>query len=383
MKRQKPRDGLKVGVTLYLRGGAQSLWENGIFQNCFFLIMLLNKSPLVGQTFIVNGGPGKADDTGDFLALAPAPMIGLDEAMQQLDVIIELSAQLDPKWGADFKARGGRIVGMRVANDYVIDIERAIFDRPHGLLMSGTPYDVIWTLPAFEKTCHSYYEFGLRAPVTAMQHLWSPVLLERSLAQLKPARKFSYTPGRKRWRLAILEPNICMVKTAHLPMVLCDVAHRQDPNFIEYLRVFNAMELKEQKIFVDFARGLDLVRHGIATFEPRFATYEIMTKQADGIVAHSWENQQNYVYYEALYGGYPLIHNSTLLGGCGYYYPEFDCNEGALALRQAFDEHDGRLEDYRRDARAFLATLDPESDRNVAAYTEALASLFKTAAHKP
>ena len=38
---------LKVGVTIFLRKGQQSLWENGIFQNCFFMVMLLNKSPLV------------------------------------------------------------------------------------------------------------------------------------------------------------------------------------------------------------------------------------------------------------------------------------------------------------------------------------------------
>jgi hypothetical protein len=376
MKRPKQPKRLKVGVTLYLRSGQQSLWENGIFQNCFFLIMLLNKSPLVERAYIVNGGEGKPEEATEFLAMAPAPVIDLDTAMQQLDVVIELSAQLNPAWATSFRERGGRVVGMRVANDYVIDIERMIFDLPHGMLMSGTPYDAVWTLPAFEKTCLSYYKTGLRAPVTAMQHLWSPVLVERSVAALTPARRFGYAPGRKRWRLAILEPNICMVKTAHLPMLLCDVAHRQDPDFIEYLRVYNAMSLKEQKIFVDFARGLDLVRHGVATFEPRSATYEIMTTTADAIVAHHWENAQNYIYYEALHGGYPLIHNSTLLGGCGYYYPDFDCDEGALALRQAFHEHDGRLADYQSAARTFIETLNPESDRNIASYGAALSDLF-------
>jgi hypothetical protein len=265
---------------------------------------------------------------------------------------------------------------MRVANDYVIDIERMIFDRPHGMLISGTPYDAVWTLPAFEKTCSSYYRTAFRAPVMAMQHLWSPILLERSVAALSPARQFGYAPGRQRWRLAILEPNICMVKTAQLPMLVCDVAHRQDPSFIEYLRVYNAMALKEHAEFVAFSRSLDLVRHGIATFEARYATYEIMTAQADAIIAHHWENAQNYIYYEALYGGYPLIHNSTLLGGCGYYYPDFDCDQGALALRQAFREHDDQLAAYEERARTFLETLNPESDRNVAAYGAALFDLF-------
>jgi hypothetical protein len=375
MKRPRKRK-LKVGVTLFIRQGQQSLWENGIFQNCYFLLLLLQKSPLVDKAFIVNGGDGDPAEAADFLKLAPAPVIDLDTAQRDLDVVIELSAQLNPDWGRAFKARGGRIVGMRVANDYVIDIERMIFKLPNATVVSGAPYDEIWTLPAFEATCAEYYRTTLRAPVRVMQHLWSPLLLDRAAAEAKPGQTFDYQPGRERWRLAILEPNICSVKTAHLPMMICDIAHRRDPGFIEYLRVYNAMALKERSIFVQFARSLDLVRHGIATFEPRFPLFEVMGDQADAIVAHSWENEQNYLYYEALHGGYPLIHNSRFLADCGYHYPDFDCDEGASALREAFAAHDGSLDDYRRRARTFLQRLDPESDRNVAAYSEALSSLF-------
>jgi hypothetical protein len=377
MKSPKDKKGrLTVGVTIYLREGQQSLWENGIFQNCYFLLMLLNKSPLIKKAFLVNGGPGKPGEAGDFLALAPAPVIDFDTAMQELDVIIELSAQLNNDWAAKFREKGGRVVGMHVANDYVIDIERIIFDLPPGHLMPGTPYDVIWTLPAFKKTCYSYYKVGLRAPVNVMQHLWSPVLLDRSVEALTPAGSFGYVPGRKRWRLAILEPNICMVKTAQLPMLLCEMAHRAEPTFIERMLVFNSMQLKERKPFVDFALGLDLVRHGISLFEPRQPVYEIMTSSAEAVISHHWENGQNYVYYEALHGGYPLIHNSRFIGGCGYYYPDFDCDEGALALRQAFHSHDRELETYKRNARAFLEQLNPESERNVTSYSAALQSLF-------
>jgi hypothetical protein len=375
--RKPRRKRLRVGVTLFIRKGQQSLWENGIFQNCFFLIQLLNRSPLVEKAFIVNGGDGDPAEATDFLALAPAPVIDYATAHRELDVIIELSAQLDLGWATQFREGGRRIVGMRVANDYVIDIERMIFNQPNATLVTGVPYDVLWTLPAFEKTCRSYYQASMRAPVTVMQHLWSPFLLERSFAATRPGETFAYRPGRRRWRLAILEPNICSVKAAHIPMLVCEMAHRQDPNLTEYLRVYNAMAMKERSQFVLFARSLDLVLQGIATFEPRLPIFDILMDQADAVVAHSWENEQNYLYYEALYGGYPLIHNSTLLGDCGYYYPLFDCAEGALALRQAFNVHDGELDDYRRRASAFLATLDPESERNVAAYGAALSGLFE------
>ena len=150
-------------MTLFLREGQQSLWENGIFQNCYFLLLALQKSPHIERCFIVNGGPGDPAQAGGFLATAPAPVIDLSTAMETLDIVIELSAQLAPAWGQQFVEKGGRIVGMRVANDFFIDNERMVFGMPPAMLMSCVPYHEIWTLPSFVRTCASYYQTGFRA----------------------------------------------------------------------------------------------------------------------------------------------------------------------------------------------------------------------------
>jgi hypothetical protein len=166
-------------------------------------------------------------------------------------------------------------------------------------------------------------------------------------ATLTNGETFGYKPGRKKWRLGIFEPNICMVKTSHLPMLLVDVAHRANPRMIELLRVYNTFHMKDHVTFVGFANSLDIVRHGLATFEGRFPVYQCLSSQVDAVVCHQWENGQNYLYYEALHGGYPLIHNSTFIDDCGYFYPGFDCEEGGLALMQAFAQHDADLANYR------------------------------------
>ena len=370
--RSKTTRKLRAGVTIFIREGEQSLWENGIFQNSHFLLMLLERSPLIERCFVVNGGPGSPEKTPSFLADAVAPVISMDEAMDQLDLIIELSAQLDPLWVRAFKAKGGHCIGMRVANDYIIDIERMIYNLPHGLLFSGSPYDQIWTLPAFVETNKAYYEVGARAPVRAMQHLWSPMLLERALADRPDQDLWGYRPGRKKWRLSIIEPNIFTVKTCHLPLLACEEAYRRNPGAIEAVRAHNTMQLKEHEAFVQFACSLDIVQHGIATFEPRIPIFEVLTRHGDAIVSHHWHNAQNYVYYEALYGGYPLIHNSDLLAGCGYRYDNFDSEDGGLAILQAHASHDAGLDGYRADAAKLLAQLDPVNPANIAAYTAAI-----------
>ncbi|WP_308727092.1 DUF2827 domain-containing protein [Burkholderia cepacia] len=360
-------------MTLFVRNGAQSIWENGIFQNCYFLAELLSCSPLVKEVCLVNGNGGTPESGSAFLALAPVPVVDLNRAMDTLDVVIEMSAQLNPDWTQGFRARGGRLVAMRVANDYVIDIERMTHDLPSGLLALGSPYHAVWTLPAFERTCAPYYEMVLNAPVRAMPHLWGPELLETTLGDAAPS--FQYVPGRQRWRVAIVEPNLCMVKSSHLPMLVVDLAHRQDPTFIDHLKVHNAMALKDDPRFVSFARSLDLVCHGKATVESRVPIFELMN-HTEAIVSHHWENGQNYLYYEVLYGGYPLIHNSDWLLGCGYRYANFDCQGGATALRRAFAEHDEQADDYRREARAFLTQLHPHERGNVERYTEAIEALY-------
>lgn len=362
--------GLKVGVTIFLREGTQSLWENGIFQNAGFLLMLLNESRVFSKTFLVNGGPGIADGSKDIMANSPAPIISMDEAMNELDVIIELSAQLNPDWARDFKNRGGTVIGMRVASDFILDSERMAYNMEPAGLMSKVPYDEIWTLPAFAKTCASYYQFGYSAPVRVMQHLWSPTLVDRSAREI--GKPFAYKPGSKRWRIAVLEPNICSVKTSHLPMLLSDYAYRLDPNSIQHLYVFNAIALKEHAGFVNYARSLKIVQHGIGTFEGRLPVFQIMTELADAVVSHHWENGQNYLYYEMLHGGYPLIHNSAFLGSCGYRYNDYDPEDGALALLRAKAEHDLNLDSYRAEARDFVKTLDPLNPINIRNYENAI-----------
>jgi Protein of unknown function (DUF2827) len=369
---------LRVGVSIFVRKGEQSLWENGIFQNCIFLVMLLLRSPLVeSASLVAGGGDGELADAKNFLADSPVPVIDMNEAASTLDVMIEMSAQLAREWVVGFRERGGKIVSMRVGNDYVIDIERMIFDKPHGVLITAAPYHEVWTLPEYEKSCVSYFGSTFRAPVRIVPHLWSPLVLEREVERLPQELTFGYRPGRQRWRAGIFEPNICMVKTSFVPLMSCEAAHRANPRMLEHIWAYNTFHLKEHANFNGFAGSLDIVRHGIASFEGRFPFCREVAEKVDVIVSHHWENAQNYVYYEALSGGYPLIHNSHLLGDCGYRYHDFDCEDGGRALQRAYEGHDANLDAYRRTANAFLRGLEPENEANIRIYSDAIAALYQ------
>ena len=369
------REKLKVGVTLMVREGFQSVWENGIFQNCAFLVQLLKQSPAVEWAVIVNPSGIKPNDAMMFNDLG-LDIISLDHAMETLDVVIEMSAMIDDHWVIEFKKRGGKYAWMRVGNDYVIDIERAMFNKPSGALCGDKPYDQVWTIPEYENSCKDYFSITARAPVKFLPHLWTPMFFQKGIDTLPNDKKFGYQPGRKNWRVCVFEPNVCMVKTSYIPMFLIEEAYRAKPEFLDSVRLCNTMHLKDNGKFAAMANRLDYVNHGLVSYEGRFAVYEYMAHYGDAIVSHQWENAQNYLYYEALYGGYPLIHNSPIIQKYGYYYPDFDCQAGGQVLLDAFAHHDERLEDYKRDGQELLATLDVDSPVYIEIYTRELLSLF-------
>jgi hypothetical protein len=96
------KDGkLRIGVSIYVRKGEQSMWENGIYHNCLFLVMFVAHLPWTGQTFLAaGGGDGGPDDAKQFLIDFPVPVVDVSTAMSELDVMIEMSAQLDRAWGS-------------------------------------------------------------------------------------------------------------------------------------------------------------------------------------------------------------------------------------------------------------------------------------------
>ena len=98
------------------------------------------------------------------------------------------------------------------------------------------------------------------------------------------------------------------------------------------------------------------------TLEPRFVGLEFLANHADAVVTHHWENGLNYLFYETLWGDYPLVHNSEFLDGLGYLYASFDAEEGAAALLDAKARHDDELDHRRFRAAELFARLDPTAE---------------------
>lgn len=368
MHNQSP---LRIGVSLHYRDDQQSIWENGIFQNCFFLIQMLKKMPGVEYTcLLIDREVSISLPDSLWMDELNIPVLGLNDGMETLNVVIEMSALLPDDWAHSFREKGGRYYWMRVGNDYFLDVERAVYNQSPASLVSDKIYDAIWTLPEYENSCKDYFELASRAPVIIVPHLWTPYFLERGISQLPANQKYSFVPGKERWRVAVMEPNISMVKTSLIPMLAIEKAYRNNPLFLERARICNALTIKEHPDFVLFAQSLNIVRHGLTSFEGRFPTPWFMASEADAVVSHHWENGQNYLYYELLYGGYPLIHNSSFLGDCGYRYEGFDATQAADKLLEAYHTHHIRGTEQKLSWCSLENNLSIDNESNIVIYKQ-------------
>jgi Protein of unknown function (DUF2827) len=393
---------MKIGITYFAQKNIEmvnSIWSNGANQNIFFLYHLFKQSPLVEEVYIVNGGDGKAIPPG-IQQDQNVPLTEFVDVADQLDVFIEAGAQISPDQAIRVQAHGGVVIGYRCGNDYVMDVERICFGRPSGAIFNGTPFDVIWTHAQHMNTCKDFWEIGLRAPVVLVPHVWAPYFVDRAAREVKQLPGdlvFGYEENLRRQQAAKaaanvnplipdktplqkrtgnFEPNVNVVKCSLTPLLVCEAAMRARPELWKTMFFGNTEHLKEHVTFKSIALQLDIVQKQKASFEARFPLPVFLAQYVDIVLAHQWENALNYLYYDALYGHYPLVHNSHFLKDIGYYYEGFDAQAGGRALIRAATEHDQNLEAYGKQCDAFLHSRSIYNQTNIDDHVSKLVTML-------
>lgn len=370
-----------IGITFFAsQDPRHTIWSNGTLQNVLFLALMLRASGQAGEIWLINGGD--ADTLPPWLRLAGLDfnLVRFEQVSDQIDVLIEGGAQVQPAQARLIHERKGVVVAYRCGNDYIMDAERICFDLPPGPMFNGSYFDEIWTQPQHETMCRSFWELGLRAPVRVMPHIWSPAfiqLMANNLQKAEPDAVFGYQPGTRSKRIGIFEPNLNVIKTFITPLLICEAAYRQTPSALREVYITNTTDLTEHPTFQNLVQSTELHRDRIISFEARYSLPLFLARFADVVVSHQWENGLNYLYYDVLFGGYPLVHNSPFLRHVGYYYPDFDAQQGAAALLDAIDHHDQNLDDYRRQANAHLGKVDIAHPENQACHMQRLMDLLQ------
>lgn len=364
----------RIAVTWFLRE-KESIWNNGAAQNMVFLHRCLQRTG--AEVIAVNAGHDVPPDDGLMLRDLGIEFARLaDVEWRTVDLLIEGAGQIGPDLARRVHDCGGKVIGYKFGNAYVIDLERMLFDKPSGAIVNGTRYDEIWSTSQHLHTCGAMWEVVYRCPVRIVPHIWEPLFVEKAAREFTGGLEWGYKPRPGPKRVAVFEPNINVVKSCIVPLLACEVAHRKRPAAIGDVYLTNATKINEHLTFRTMSLSLDIAKAGKVSAEGRFNTPWFLAKHADVVVSHQWENDLNYLWYDVLHGRYPLVHNSPALpDGVGYYYDGFDCVDAGETLLEAIEEHDADADAYNRRAGAFLATVDGSAGQNVQAHKRAVESL--------
>ena len=367
---------LNIGITVCIQQENESIWTNGIKQNAIFLARTFLNSKKNYNVYIVN--TSNIPITGNLgWDKEKYKTVQINDIKDQLDIIFPLGGSLSVEFTEYFRNRGCKVVPYNCGNEYIISMENVLFGRGERKL-SYPIVDQVWSIPQMENTNKHYWRIFNRAETITIPFVWNSMFLDEHIQELKNQGKDPfYKPSNNPKRISIFEPNINVYKYAMYPLLIIEDLYREKPELIKQVRVTNTQKIRTHVEFVHLMNQLDIVKDKKATFENRYPIAWFLAEHTDIVVSHQWENALNYAYLDAIYMGYPLVHNAHLCKDCGYYYKNFNVEEGKEKLLYAITEHDNNLDEYKERSKKVLERYSSDNPKVVRKYDKLIENLMK------
>lgn len=348
---------LTVGITIAPATDAQALlWANGLSQNIVYLALMLRRLGNVGEVGLICDARPHA--VADAFGL---PCWDLTEAVAKCDVIVELGMRsLGGELLEKLRRRGGKLVSFVAGNVMAFNFEALAHGKNSAEILVKHQFDAIWLLPQHWHMCRSYCAITNTPNVHEVPVLWDPVFLNQTAAIMRK-NPFWKEPPDDRYTLGCFDPNVNVLKTFHLPLLVAEEAYRLEKDRIDRLLLFSALRFKDSRHVTEMIMATSIGRDGRVSLEDRHSIVHVMGDSVQAVVTHQWENNRNYLYYEILYLGWPLIHNAPSLEGAGYLYRDFDPQDGGRVLAEALRDHPANRVRQREAVRECLWTVSIEN----------------------
>lgn len=340
----------------------------------YFLKQCLEQIEGVDKVYFVYWRNDKASISDNMrLDLMDIEIYEADEVAETTDILIEGTLTLEPEIEKNFRKHGAKIVSYRMGNDFIGDMEKMVHHLPGARAFNGTKYDAVWMIPQHINTNRCYLEIMTKAPVYEVPHLWSPIFLDEMAKEVKKPFTFGYEQGQLKKngaRVSVLEPNISVLKNCMIPILIGEEAYRKHPELIKHIYLCNTFDIKDDAAIFNYIGYTSAVKSNVMSVETRHITPLFLAEYTDIVMSFQWENALNYVYYETLYGKYPLVHNSPMLKDkhIGFYYDGFDAYDGERQLINAIKSYDADFESHQVWNQKLFDEVSPDNPENIRKY---------------
>jgi hypothetical protein len=378
---------LKIGITLALKSYSESIWTNGMKQNVLMFAHMLKNSKNNYEVCILNTIKLDDEKTPKPNYLSDLEVYFFDDKYMDMDLIIMMGAQIHESKILKFKEDPNkRYVAYKCGNNYILNTEKVLFgENQKNYIEYETTFDEVWYIPQQHETNFGFFKTVYRTEAVMVPFIWHHKFLlesvkeiERSHSEGKYKKGYKYVPNKERKTIGIMEPNINVVKYALIPSLVVEECYRGEigKEKINSLMITNAEKLKTNHEFMGIVKTFDLYKDKRVSGEARYQTAFILTQHLDVLVCHQVLNPLNYLYMDAAFLGYPVLHNAPLCKDLGYYYEGSDTVGGAKQLDYILSEHDNNLVEYHERNDKVLQRYHADNEVLVETYDKMIYNLF-------
>lgn len=384
---------MNIGITLSLRSDYESMWINGIKLNVLNLSKTLQQIDN-NNVWVLDTGTKVTDLKKVTWNTTEYPIYKWADKYKELDVLIMLGTSLPIELINSIKSElpNMKIIKYQCGNNYVIDMERVIFNTsPDAHPSWDSGHHQTWLIPQQEYQNKDYYQSIYRLnpeDVITVPFVWDPVHLDNEIKSFgKKKSDIDYTPGkRSEKKLSVMEPNMNVVKFSMIPLMMAESVYRKSGNdAFKQIYIGSGNSILKNAYYKRMLTHLDMPHakpQSKVKFIGRYPVITFLSKETDIVIAHQWENPLNYAYLDAMYFGYPLIHNADFIKDSGYFYEGFKINEGADLLEHVLEHHDNNIEEYKQKNKDVLDRYLTTNKKVVATYKKLLDNLVKPGTHQ-
>lgn len=378
---------LKIGITLALKSYSESIWTNGMKQNVLMFAHMLKNSKNEYDVCILNTNKLDDETTEKPNYLSDLEVYFFDDKYMEMDIIFMMGAQVHEAKILKFKENNNKkYVAYKCGNNYILNAEKVLFEENKKKYIEyETTFDEVWYIPQQHETNFGFFKTVYRTDALIVPFIWHHKFLlesvkeiEKSHSEGKYKKGYKYVPHKEQKTIGVMEPNINIVKYALIPSLIVEESYRSDigKEKIRSLMITNAEKLKTNYEFMGIVKTFDLFKDKKISAESRYQTAFILTQHLDVLVCHQVLNPLNYLYLDAAFLGYPVLHNAPLCKDLGYYYEGSDTVEGSKQLNYILTEHDNNLSEYHERNDEVLQRYHADNEKIVETYDKLIYNLY-------
>ena len=364
---------MKIGITLDF---SSSFWANGLQQNVVFLYETLSRAGNECYYLFDKEPPHSLGDNHLGMSIWDV----LDDKSEKFDALILIGFDLHKEMYEQFMFRNQdtKIIMVHYGNKLFNDMHYSVGPASDNKTAVTPPAFVsqIWTSPHYESAIPYYKTYYNTEEVYTCPYIWDSSFVQGEAKVLSQKGLDPFFNPERINKVCIFEPNITISKNCIVPFMIMQEFDYKFPNELSTGSIFCCDKLRKKPFFMDYVNKFPITKKdSFIYFNNRHGMLDAVSKFGNTIVSHQIENELNYLYFEALYLGLPLIHNSEALSDFGYYYPKNDIQMAAKQVKNAFLNHEEQLNSYKGDVQRLFQKHSPYNASNINGYM----SLLETA----